>query len=206
MALSTVTSDPVDRLTVAQIDREVTLLADALDTCASVDIATAYERRRQELLSARRLALVRERATVREQQAQEAREARESFDLLQQEARPALGAAARDLDAWVNDGRRLIENYREVVQRLVAVEAIISPPSGREFHVAQLREQLTVDQPLEQALARVGVLRGVGVFPWARGAEHTIESHVSVCVQRLFNAVSEWLPVTPPDGDVDSGI
>ena len=42
MALSTVTSDPVDRLTVARVDREVSF-SGALDLCASVDIATAYD-------------------------------------------------------------------------------------------------------------------------------------------------------------------
>ena len=163
MALST--SDPVDGLTRAQIDSEVELLSAALDTCSSVDIATALEVRRQALLAARTMALVRERAKAREQQAAEARESRESFDLLEKEVRPLLRERAQALDAWVNDGRRLVEGYREVVRRLAAVEAVISPPSGREFHVTGLREQLTLDQPLEQALGRAGVLPGVSVLP-----------------------------------------
>ena len=205
MALSTVMSEPVDRLTVAQIDREVKLLADALDTCASVDIATAYERRRQELLGARRMALVRERAAVREQQAREAEESRESFDALKNELQPALRARAVAIDGWIEAGRMLLEAYRADAQRLAAVEAVlVPPPVGRELHLPQLLERLTLDQSLEQNLALAGLLPAVSVFPWVREfpAQNTVEAHASAGLKRFFTEAAEWLPPVPsPDDD-----
>ena len=71
------TSPTLDDLTVAEIDRELAVLTNALDTRVNnTDVAVAFERRREDLLSARRLAVVRERARARQRQADEAREAR----------------------------------------------------------------------------------------------------------------------------------
>jgi hypothetical protein len=206
-APTSVGHEPVDTLTVAQIDRELTALSTALDTCSSVEIATTFERRRQALSSARTMALVRERARARQQQAEKAVNARQAFDRLEAELPPHLRTLAQDLDQWVAEGAALLARYRETVFRLAEVEAVLVPaPLGRELHLPQLLERFTIDQSLEQALGRAGVLPGVHVFAWARDpAENSLEAYVGARLQRFFSAAAEWLPPAPAP-DEDTGI
>jgi hypothetical protein len=198
--------DPVDTLTVAQIDRELTALSTALDTCSSVEIATAFERRRQALSSARTMALVRARARARQQQAEESRDAREAFDGLEQELRPALRAHAGALDRWLADGVALLEAYKADVQRLAEVEAVLAPPPvGRELHLPQLLQRLVLDEALEQAFGRTGLLPQANVPAWARDPTNTLESYVAARLQRFFDEARQWLPAAPPP-DENPGI
>jgi hypothetical protein len=193
-------------MSVTEIDREVASLTTALDTVTDVATATAYERRREALVRARGLAAVRERAHARLRQAEEAQEAREVFDRVAAEVPPLLRTQAQALDAWVREGKALRAALRETVLRFAEVQDVLVPaPVGREMHLPQLFERLlAIDQPLEECLARQGVLTHIVLPALARDPALSIERHVVWRVEKLLNDMWPRLPAAPsPDDDED---
>ena len=114
---------------------------------------------------------------------------------------PALGAAARDLVP----GSCAAAAHRDSTKSSGRAQSRSRPSSARRAvasHVAQLREQLTVDQPLGAALARVGVLGGVGVPVGARSrAHHRVHTSGCACSDSSTLIIGIMAGLAP-DGDI----
>ena len=112
---------------------------------------------------------------MRQKQAESATEAREALDALEANLRPVLRMQAAAIDVWVATGTELVSEYRATAARLADVDAVLIPPQrGRELHLPQLFDRLTtIDQSVEESLARVGVLAHIVLHALARDPSQT---------------------------------
>src|SRR5687767_13819766 len=128
-------SPATDDLTIAEIDREVRSLSADLDATTDEVLAGTLAQRRQALLVARPVAVVRARARAKQQQVEAVQAARTRFAVLEADLTADLRTQAAALDQWVGQGAALVTQYRETARRLADVEDVLeSPPGKREFH------------------------------------------------------------------------